>query len=72
MATIGNDERFGSLLNITVINNNPIQVTANLIGDAESSKNGIAVTCSDGENEEINSQVIVAGIKSTLNKNYMQ
>ena len=72
MTTIGSDECFGSLLNITVINNNPIQVTANLIGDAESSKNGIAVTCSDGENEEINSQVIVAGIKSTLNKNYMQ
>ena len=38
MATIGNDERFGSLLNITVINNNPIQVTASLIGGAESKK----------------------------------
>ena len=28
MTTIGSDECFGSLLNITVINNNPIQVTA--------------------------------------------
>ena len=66
MSTIGSHVLLGSLLNITVINNNPIQSTASLIGDAESSKNGIAVTCSDGENEEINSQVIVAG---TLNLN---
>ena len=60
MSTIGSHVLLGSLLN------NPIQSTASLIGDAESSKNGIAVTCSDGENEEINSRVIVAG---TLNLN---
>ena len=63
MSTIGSHALLGSLLNITVINNNPIQATASLIGGAEFSRNGIAVTCSGGENEEINSQVIVAGIK---------
>ena len=66
MSTIGSHVLLGSLLNITVINNNPIQATGSLIGGAESSKNGIAVTCSDGENEEINSQVIVASKSQVL------
>ena len=43
MSTIGSHVLLGSLLNITVINNNPIQSTASLIGGAESSKNGTVV-----------------------------
>ena len=61
MSTIGIHILLGSLLNITVIDKNPIQAVATLIGGAESSTNGTVVTCSDNENEEINSQVIVAG-----------
>ena len=46
MNTIGSHIPLGSLFIITVINNNPIQTAASLIGDAESST---GVTCSDDE-----------------------
>ena len=75
MSTIESHVLLGSLLNITdllwlIIILFSQHAVSLLIGSAESSKNGTGVTCSDGENEETNSQVIVAGIKSTINLNY--
>jgi len=54
----------GSIFNVTVISNDPIESTASLIGGANSNKNGINITCSDGVNGSMKSQVKIAGIQS--------